>query len=89
MYMFGEGRNVPELIASLEKIKTMSKDIQTIYPSHAQCPLTSDIIPYVLTGAKALLKGELKGENPPFPVPAKLYSAENISFLYNEEEHKS
>lgn len=89
MFMFGEGRNVSELIASLEKIKAMSNDIQTIYPSHAQCPLTSDIIPYVLTGAKALLTGELKGANPPFPVPAKLYSAENISFLYNEEEHKS
>lgn len=89
MYMFGEGRNVSGLIASLEKIKAMSKDIQTIYPSHAKCPLTADIIPYVLTGAKALQAGELKGENPPFPVPAKLYSAENISFLYNEEEHKS
>lgn len=89
MYMFGEGRNVSELIVSLEKIKAMSKDIQTIYPSHAKCPLTPDIIPYVSTGANALLKGELKGEDPPFPVPAKLYSAENISFLYNEEEHKS
>lgn len=85
MYMFGEGRNVSELIASLEKIETMSKDIQTIYPSHAKCPLAADIIPYVLIGAKALLAGELKGENPPFPVPAKLYSTENISFLYNEE----
>ena len=89
MYMFGEGRNVSELIASLEKIIAMSKDIQTIYPSHAKCPLTSDIIPYVSAGAKALLKGELKGENPPFPVPAKLFSAEKISFLYNEEEHRS
>lgn len=88
MYMFGDGRNVPELIASLEKINAMSEDIQIIYPSHAGCPLSSDIIPYVLNGARALLRGELKGENPPFPLPAKLYHAENISFLYNEEEHK-
>ena len=88
MYMFGEGRNVPLLIASLEKIGAMSADIGIIYPSHADCPLRSDIIPYVLKGARALLKGELEAKEPPFPLPAKLYSAENISFLYNEDENK-
>ena len=86
MFMFGEGRNVPMLIDSLEKITAMGDSIQIIYPSHAKCPLTSDIIPYVLKGAKALLNGQLKGGNPPFPVPAKLYTAENISFLYDKEE---
>ena len=86
MYMFGKGRNVPALIGSLEKIAAMSKDIETIYPSHADCPLTPDIIPFVSDGAKALLEGKLKPEDPPFSVPARLYTAENISFLYNEEE---
>lgn len=84
MFMFGEGRSVPNLIVSLEKIMTMRENIRIIYPSHSECPLTTDIIPYVLEGAKALLNGELKAEKPPFPVPAKLYAAENISFLYDK-----
>lgn len=86
MYMFGEGRSVPKLIASLEKIMAMRDSIRIIYPSHSDCPLTPNIIPYVLKGARALLNGELEGEKPPFPVPAKLYAAEEISFLYNEEK---
>lgn len=85
MYMFGEGRDLSGLIRSLEKIMTMRDKIRIVYPSHSDCPLTPDAVSDVLEGAKKLRGGELTGVKPPFPVPAMLYAAERISFLYDGE----
>ena len=82
IFMFGKMRNVRAYIESLEKLSRMSESFDTIYPSHGSFPLGKDSIPKLITGAEKLLKGELKTEEPPFEVPAKMYVSEGASFFF-------
>jgi len=84
IFMFGEHRSVPAYIASLKKLEAWITQFDVVYPSHGPFPVKSDIIPGLIAGAEKLLAGELEAEEPPFPVPAKLYKCDVASFLYSK-----
>jgi glyoxylase-like metal-dependent hydrolase (beta-lactamase superfamily II) len=82
VFMFGSMRSLPAYIHSLEKLSKMRGKFDTIYPSHGPFPIGVDSIEKMMTGAKKLLKGELKGQAPPFELPAKMYVTEGAVFFY-------
>ena len=59
IFMFGAGRNIWAFQSSLKKMMDMSDAFDTIWPSHGSYPLTKDIIPGILQGAKDLVAGNL------------------------------
>jgi glyoxylase-like metal-dependent hydrolase (beta-lactamase superfamily II) len=81
IFMFGSHRNLRAYISSLNKLKKHG-GFDTIYPSHGSIPLKPDIIDKLLNGANLLLEGRLEGRQPPFDIPAKLYTSDGAMFLY-------
>ena len=82
IFMFGEGRSLSAYIESMKKLISISDAFDFIYPSHGSFPLNKDQINVCLTAAQKLSNGELCGEEPPFPIPAKLYSYEGGAFFF-------
>ena len=58
IFMFGPGRDMPQYIRSMELLVSMADQFDRIYPSHGGYPLTPDIIPELLDGAKKVFKEE-------------------------------
>ena len=85
IYMFGAGRNIWAFQNSLEKMIDMSDTFDSIWPSHGSYPLTTEIIPGILQGAKDLMAGKLMEQEPPWPMPCKKYVCEAAGFLYQFE----
>lgn len=61
IFMFGPQREFHAYIVSMEKLERMGDRFDRIYPSHATCPVTPDIIPKLRRGAERILAGELTG----------------------------
>jgi len=82
VFMFGEMRSLPTYMESLAKLISISDCFDYVYPSHGEFPLTPVQISVNLEAAEMLSAGKLTGENPPIPVPAKLYVHGGASFYY-------
>ena len=61
IFMFGPYRDMEMYIASLERLMKRN-DFDWIYPSHSTEKIPRDVIPELIRGAKAVLAGELRGE---------------------------
>ncbi|MDR0875779.1 MAG: MBL fold metallo-hydrolase [Clostridiales Family XIII bacterium] len=81
VFIFGEARSLPALIASLKKLESMNDEYDVIYPSHGSFPLPKEAVSAQLRAALLLQAGELAGAEPPFEVPALMYVHEGASFL--------
>ncbi len=62
IYMFGEHRNMKDYIESLEDLSRHEGRFDMIYPSHGTLPVTPELIPQLIAGAKQILSGQAKGE---------------------------
>ena len=62
IFMFGPQRELHAYVLSLEKLMAMRDRFDKIYPSHAECPITPDVIPALRDGALRVLSGEISGE---------------------------
>ena len=62
IFMFGENRNMQNYIASLERLMTMTKDFDEIWPSHADFPVFPDCIERLRDGAVKILNHEVVGK---------------------------
>ena len=82
VFMFGAHRNIYAYIASMEKLLAASDAYDTIYPSHGPLPIPSEQVEKALAAAHKLLAGELSPQEPPFPLPAKMYMREGAGFFY-------
>ena len=82
VFMFGDSRNFRAYISSMEKLADMRNLFDKIYPAHGPFPLPSGQIDKMIISANKLLAGELTPEEPPFPLPAKLYMHDGASFFY-------
>ncbi|MDE6713396.1 MAG: MBL fold metallo-hydrolase [Lachnospiraceae bacterium] len=82
IFMFGAGRNMQAFQNSLKKMIAMEDAFDSIWPSHGNYPLTSDIIPGILKGAQDMVAGKLQGQEPPWPMPCKRYVCDVAAFLY-------
>ena len=82
VFMFGEGRDIRAYMASMVKLIGMKDAFSEIYPSHGPLPLATGQIDKALAAAEKLLAGELSPEEPPFPIPAKMYMYDGAGFYY-------
>ncbi len=83
VFMFGDNRNLTSYMESLKKLISISDAFDTVYPAHGLFPLNKSQISVCLRAAKKLSAGELSPQEPPFPIPAKMYSFEGAAFFYN------
>ena len=83
IFMFGDGRNLPAFIATMERMAKMSGEFDTIWPSHSACPITPEIIPGLSEGARDLEAGKLTPQAPPWEMPCQLYRCDVAAFCYN------
>jgi glyoxylase-like metal-dependent hydrolase (beta-lactamase superfamily II) len=81
IFMFGAMRNLGAFIASMDKLAKIADTFDTILPSHGMCPIPAAQLAEVTAAAKALANGELEGNDPPFPLPAKLYVKGKAAFF--------
>lgn len=66
IFMFGIHRNMPDYIASLEKLETMTADFDEIWPSHADLPLFPDCIRQLRDAAVKIVNREIPGKKEEF-----------------------
>lgn len=66
IFMFGVHRNMPDYIASLEKLEKMRSEFDEIWPSHADLPLATDCIKRLHDGAVKVMNREIGGKRTKF-----------------------
>lgn len=59
IFMFGPARNLTAYYHSLQKALDLGDAYDEIYPSHAECPVTKELIPQLMEGAKQVMAGEI------------------------------
>lgn len=67
IFMFGDHRNMQDYIASLEHLEAFTDQFDEIWPSHADIPVSPDVIRKLRDGAQAVLDGAVQGK------PAELF----------------
>lgn len=82
VFMFGEIRNIRAYAASMERLLALREEFDVIYPSHGPFPVAREQIGKALAAAKKLAAGELSPQEPPFPIPAKMYAFEGAAFFF-------
>ena len=66
IFMFGEHRDMPEYIRSLEKLEKMTGEFDEIWPSHADLPVSPACIRNLHDGALQILNHEISGTQTEF-----------------------
>ena len=61
IFMFGEHRSMPDYIASLKRLEAFSSQFDEIWPSHADIPVSPQVIRQLREGAQAVLEGTVRG----------------------------
>ncbi|MDR1204451.1 MAG: MBL fold metallo-hydrolase [Peptococcaceae bacterium] len=82
VFLFGNMRSIRAYKATIDKLKPLKDAVDDIYPSHGAFPLGFDIIFRAEKAADKLIAGELKGADPPFEMPAKMYLDGGVGFFY-------
>ena len=81
IYMFGPGRNLEALCASMERLKKRENEFRAVLPCHGKLPLDASYIREVQAGAQAILKGEIEGEDPQEShIPCREYTYGKVKF---------
>lgn len=83
IFIFGPFRDIQALQLSLEMLKKRSADFDSIYTSHGAFEVGAEQIDKVLECSKELLAGNLTAEEPPFPLPAKMYRYNGAGFYFD------
>ena len=82
VFMFGEVRSIYAYRASMEKLVGLKGAFDEIYPAHGPLPLPPGQIDKGLAAANKLIAGELTPQDPPFPLPAKMYMHDGAGFFF-------
>ena len=61
--MFGTHRNMKDYIRSLEGLEHLRREFDEIWPSHADIPVSPDLIRELHDGALKILAGKCRGES--------------------------
>ena len=83
IYMFGQGRNLPAFIHSIDRLTALSSSFDTIYASHGKLVLSTEILPLLKEGAQQVLSGNLVGNPLPREMPCLHYQWDQVGFLYD------
>ena len=80
VFLFGEARDIPAFQKSLRRLKEMSKDYDQILASHGSCCVGPEQIGNEIVCLEECLAGKVAAEEPPFPIPAKMYCSHGAGF---------
>lgn len=83
IYMFGQGRNLPAYIHSIDRLLELSGSFDTIFASHGELTLTAEVLPILKESALHVLNHQVDGTPPPHDVPCLLYQWNGVGFLYD------
>jgi glyoxylase-like metal-dependent hydrolase (beta-lactamase superfamily II) len=61
IFMFGDHRDMGDYIRSLEHLETYRDQFDEVWPSHADIPVSPDVIMKLHDGAQDILDGKLEG----------------------------
>ena len=86
VFLFGEMRSLEAYLVSLRRLLARSDEVSCVYPAHGPFPLETAQIARQLLCAEKLRRGELSPQEPPYPLPAKMYCAEGASIYYIPED---
>ena len=81
IFMFGAGRSMYAYYFSMERLARNMDYFEKIFPAHGPMPLEREVIGRLMDACEAALGGKLEAQEPPFPIPAKLYSQNGVGFL--------
>lgn len=80
-YMFGSGRNLEALCASMERLAKSKERFQAVLPCHGKMPLDASYIGEIRKGAEAVLSGEIEGQMPrDSEMPCREYAYGKVKF---------
>lgn len=80
IFLFGEDRDFDAYMATLEKLAALRPDYDVIYASHGVPQLSPDQVDRLIEAGKKYRAGQLAPQDPPFPMPAKMYADEAAGF---------
>lgn len=81
VFMFGDGRNLDAYLESVLKLISRRGEFDTIYSAHGPFPIEVSILDKTLAATRKMLAGELKGAEPPYQIPAKMYMFDGVGFF--------
>ena len=82
VFLFGPGRDLDAYMNTMERLAGLKDAFAQIYPSHGAFPLTADYVDKMLAAAKKYRAGELTAQDPPMPLPAKMFMDGNVGFYF-------
>ena len=82
VFLFGPGRDLDAYMTTMERLSGLKDAFDQIYPSHGAFPLTSDYIDKMIAAANKYRAGELQAQDPPMPLPAKMYMDGDVGFYF-------
>ena len=82
VFIFGAMRSLDAFRVSLARLQARSEEISVVYPSHGVFPQEKEQIARLLSCAEKLQRGEIEPQDPPMPIPAKMYCADGAGFYY-------
>lgn len=87
IFLFGEERDLLAYLHSLNRIQALSEQIDFIYPSHAGCPVSINIVKKLSDGVEKVLTGKIKGV-PAFyeDTPIRIFNIGTARILYEREK---
>ncbi len=85
MFMFGRERSLYAFRASLERLQRQAEYYDKIYPAHGPMPQAPEILDRLLRCVDACLTDRLEGQEPPFPMPAKVYGLDGVGLLLQKD----
>ena len=74
IFMFGSHRNMEQYVNSLEQLKAYRDQFDEIWPSHADIPISPEIIGELHDGAQAVIAGTIPG------MPAEMHGHPIMSY---------
>lgn len=86
IFLFNEGRNLPQYIESLKRLSGMKERFDLVYPSHGSLPVKPELMDQLIEGAEKILAGEAEGVRiEMFGRPVKLVEFPYAAFLCEAE----
>ena len=62
IFMFGGHRSMGRYVESLKALLPLLGEVDEIWPSHADLPVSPSVVPLLIGGAERILRGELSGD---------------------------
>lgn len=81
VFMFGASRNTDDFRKSLLRLQSLSPEFDRIYTSHGPYCTDKSQIENELICLDECLQGKVSPEDPPFPMPAKMYRSHGAGFF--------